>query len=107
MGFQKQAEEFFVAYDQYCRNDESIYKSASTAVKYAHDDKYDQAIEQLREFAKKDDYQYWILVFIELDPMIKKLRTHPEYVTVIKEIEDRFWLNQEKLRKSLEEKNLL
>ena len=107
MGLEKQAEELFSSYAEYCEKDESIYKSASTAVKYIHEGKYDAAIEQLKIFATQDNYQYWILLFIEEDPVMKPLKSHPEYEAVIRKIRERFWENQAILKKSLEEKGLI
>jgi len=107
MGHEAKARDLFNSYDAYCEKDQSIYKSASLAVKYAREHKYDQAIEQLQEFAEKDHYQYWILLFLEKDPIMKPLKSHPEYDQVIQRIEDQFWNNQAKLKASLEEKGLL
>ena len=107
MGLDEQASEFFDAYAEYCEKDESIYKSASMAVKHVHDGEFDLAIEQLKVFAAEDNYQYWILLFMEIDPVLKPLHSHPEFEETIQKIKDRFWENQTKLRKSLEEKGLL
>jgi TolB-like protein/AraC-like DNA-binding protein/Tfp pilus assembly protein PilF len=60
MGFDEKAQEFYDSYAAYCENDESVYKSASLAVKYAHAKQFDKAIEQLKVFASQDNYQYWI-----------------------------------------------
>jgi TolB-like protein/AraC-like DNA-binding protein len=106
-GLDVQAAKFFKAYGVYCENDQSIYKSASTAVKYAYEGKIDQAIEQLKIFATQNDYQYWILLFMEIDPIMKPLKSHPEFDGIMKKIKDRFWENQKKLRTSLEEQGLI
>ncbi len=106
-GLDAQAAKFFDAYADYCENDESIYKSASTAVKYANEGENDKAIEQLKVFASQDNFQYWILLFLEIDPLLKPLKSHPEYEETIQKIKDRFWKNQGKLRTSLEEKGLI
>ena len=107
MGLNEEAADFFKAYADYCEKDESIYKSASMALKYAHEGKIQQGIEQLKIFASQDHYQYWILLFLEMDPLIKPLKSHPEYKETIQKIKDRFWENQAKLRKSLEEQGLI
>ena len=107
MGLDEQAADFFNTYAEYCESDESIYKSASMAIKYVHEGKKDKAIEQLKIFATQDNYQYWILLFMEMDPLIKPLKSHPEYEGIIKKINDKFWKNQAKLRMSLEEKGLI
>ena len=106
-GWKNRPRNLFSSYAGYCERDQSIYKSASTAVKYIHERKYDAAIEQLKIFATQDNYQYWILLFIEEDPIMKPLKTHPEYKAVIRKIRERFWENQAVLKKSLEEKGLI
>jgi TolB-like protein/Tfp pilus assembly protein PilF len=107
MGLHEQAAEFFKSYAGYCEKDESIYKSASMALKYAHEGKVDQGIEQLKIFALQDHYQYWVLLFIEMDPLIKPLKKHPEYEGTMRRIKKRFWENQADLRETLEKKGLL
>ena len=107
MGLNVQATDFYSAYSKYCENDQSIYQSASLASKYVHEGKYDLAIKQLKIFASKNNYQYWILLFIEKDPLMKLLKNHPEFDETIQKIEDRFWENQTQLKKSLEDKGLI
>ena len=107
MGLHNSAKEFYKAYAEYCENDQSIYQSASLAMKYLHDKKPNLAIEQLKLFATKNNYQYWLLLFIEEDPIMKSLKSHPEYDEVIRKIKDRFWENHNQLKKSLIDRNLL
>ena len=107
MGLKEQAANFFKEYTEYCEEDESIYKSASMAQKYAYEGKIDEGIEQLNVFATQDNYQYWILLFLEKDPLNKQLKRHPEYKTTVQKIKDRFWENHAKLKKTLEENDLI
>lgn len=107
MGLQDKAKDFYKAYAEYCKNDQSIYQPASLAMKYLHEGNHNRAIEQLKLFATKNNYQYWILLFIEEDPLMKTLKSHPEYDEVIQKIKDRFWENHKQLEKSLKDKNLL
>ena len=106
-GLKAQASKFFNAYAEYCEKDQSIYKSASMAAKYAYEGKTDKAIDQLKLFATQDNYQYWILIFIKMDPVYKQLKNNPEFNEVMQKIEDQFWDSQHKLKKSLEEKGLI
>tara|TARA_R110002050_G_scaffold56512_3_gene127183 strand:+ start:140928 stop:142988 length:2061 start_codon:yes stop_codon:yes gene_type:complete len=107
MGLQEEASEFFTSYAQYCEKDESIYKSVSIAALYAHQGKFDKAIEQLKVFTSKSNYQYWILIFMDTDPVFKPLKKHPEFDEIMQKIEDRFWDSQHHLKKLLEEKGLI
>ena len=106
-GFNEKALEFFKAFNKYCENEQSIYKPASLATKYIHEGKFDLAIDQYQLFATKNNYQYWVLLFLEEDPLVKSLSTHPKYDEVIQKIKDRFWENHNQLKKSLKEKNLI
>jgi len=106
-GLNAQATNFLNAYADYCETDQSIYKSASMAVKYCFEEKYDKAIEQFNVFSTQDNYQYWILLFMEKDPLLKPLKSHPEFNEIIGKIEDRFWEKQNNLKKLLENKRLI
>ena len=106
-GHKDEAGAFFDSFAAYVSNDESIYKDASQAGIYAHEGKYDLAIESLNKFALQDNFQYWVVLFLEMDPVFKKLEGHPEYPSTLKKIKDRFWQNHNRLRKSLEEEELI
>ena len=107
MGMQDKAESYYKAYAEYCENDQSIYQPVSLAMKYLHEENPNLAIEQLKLFATKNNYQYWILLFLEEDPLMKTLKSHPEYDEIIQKIKDRFWENHTTLKKSLKEKELI
>jgi hypothetical protein len=106
-GMDGQATKFFDAYAEYCEKDQSIYKSASMAVKFAYEGKNDKAIEQLKVFSTQDNYQYWILLFMKSDPILKPLKNHPEFNRIMQKIEDRFWEKQDNLKNMLENKGLI
>jgi TolB-like protein/AraC-like DNA-binding protein len=107
IGLDKQAADFYSAFTEYCENDQSIYQPASLATKYVHEKKYDLAIEQLNIFATKNNYQYWILLFLDKDPLMEPLKTHPEFDVILQKIKNRFWENQSELKASLEDKGLI
>lgn len=106
-GLAVQAEKFFKDYADYCEKDESIYKSSSLAMKYSYEGEYEKAIEQLKVFSTRDNYQYWVLLFQAIDPLMEPLKSHPDYDAVIKKIADRFWEKQVKLKGTLENKGLI
>lgn len=107
MGFQEEADQFMASYTEYCENDKSIYQPASMAVKYAYEGKTNEAIEKLEAFAAKNHFQYWIVLFMGLDPNLEKLEGHPQYQNAMKKIENRFWENHNRLEETLQEKGLL
>ncbi|AHW60883.1 TolB amino-terminal domain-containing protein [Draconibacterium orientale] len=107
MGLKEQAANFFDNYVEYCEKDQSIYKSASMAVMYAYKGEYEKAVEQLKIFSTQDNYQYWILLFQDMDPILKPLEANPEYRKTIQKINDRFWKKHATIEKVLAEKGLL
>jgi len=106
MGSDAEAEQLLSDFIAYCENDQSPYKSVNLVWKYAYEGKINEAIEQLKIFSEVENYPYWFLL-MEDDPMIKRLKSHPEFEPIIQKIKDRFWENQTKLRKSLEAKELI
>lgn len=107
MGFTEQAKTFYEAYAVYCKKDQSIYKSASLASKYVHEKQYDKAIEQLKIFSTQSDFQYWIVLFLDKDPLMKPLLKNPEFQKTLEQINSQFWENHQQIRASLEVKDLL
>ena len=107
LGFEAAAARRFASYSTYCEQDQSIYKDASLAVKFAYEGDLDLAIEHLKAFSTQDHFQYWILLFMPLEPALEPLKAHSEYKTVMQTIENRFWNNHDKLQETLEEKGLL
>ncbi len=106
-GLDSVAAQLFESYAAYCERDESIYKSASLAGKHAQEGDLEAGIEQLKLFANQRNFQYWIVLFFEMDPLIEPLKSHPEFDQVMDLIESRFWEDHEELRKTLEGKRLL
>jgi TolB-like protein/class 3 adenylate cyclase/Tfp pilus assembly protein PilF len=106
MGLNAEAEKLFNDYTEFCDVDQSAYKSVSLAWKYAYKGKNNEAIEQLRIFSEVENYPYWFLLMKD-EPLFKQLKSHPEFERIMQKINDRFWKNQAKLRKSLEAKNLI
>jgi len=106
MGLLTEAERIFSEYSEYCEEDQSIYRSFNMAVKYAYEGKFDLSMEQLRIFSEVDNYQYWFLLF-ENEPLLKPLKSHPEFEPIMQKIKDRFWENHARFQKSLEEGGLI
>lgn len=107
MGDVEQAKVYYDKYVDFCKNDGSIYKSASLAIQHLYDGDKDEAIEQLKVFATQNNFQYWIVLFIDKDPLMKKLQSHPEYKQTIQKISDRFWENHSQIKKTLNDSKLL
>lgn len=106
MGLDAEAEKLFNDFSEYCEADKSSYRSINLVWKYAYMGEIDEAIAQLRIFSEAENYMYWFLL-IEDEPLIKPLKSHPDFDAIMQKIKDRFWENQAKLKTSLEEKGLI
>jgi tetratricopeptide (TPR) repeat protein len=106
MGLDKEAGKLFNDFSEYCERDQSIYRSVNLVWKYAYEGEVNEAIKQLRVFSETENYLYWFLL-IEDEPLIKPLKTHPEFAGIMQKIKDRFWENQTELKMSLDEEGLL
>ncbi|SDQ75111.1 helix-turn-helix domain-containing protein [Flagellimonas zhangzhouensis] len=107
MGFQEEADQLIASYEEYCKNDQSIYQPASMAVLYAYEGKYAEAIEEYEKFSTKNHFQYWMILFMDMDPALDSLKSYPGYDEAMQKIEERFWENHNLLKATLEEKGLL
>jgi TolB-like protein/AraC-like DNA-binding protein len=106
MGKPELAKEQFDAYAKYCESDSSIYQPASLAVKYLYEGNKDKAIEQFQRFSVNREFQYWMVLFMEEDPLFKTLSDHPKYDATLQKIKDQFWGNHAEVKKMLEESSL-
>lgn len=97
---------FIEDYRQYLETDQTVYKDIGLCVYYQYKGESAKAIEHLRRFAKQDNIQYWPILFMDNDQFIH-MYDLPECRELMKEIEQRFWANHEKLKLTLEEKGLL
>ncbi|REE83129.1 TolB-like protein [Lutibacter oceani] len=107
MGEKAKSEELFNSYFEFATNDESIYKHLSLAVYYAYKNDQNKAIEHLKLFAKEDNFQYWVLLFLKLEPLVDTIKDLPEFKEIYNTLETNFWNHHKNIRKSLEEKGLL
>ncbi|MCK5337889.1 MAG: hypothetical protein KAJ50_03720 [Bacteroidales bacterium] len=107
MGLKEESEKYFANYKNYADNDKSIYKDLSLAAYYSFHGNTDAAIEHLRLFSQQDNYFYWMVIFIEMDPLFDNIKDHPEFRKILDDIEIKFWNYHEQIKASLEEKELL
>ena len=107
IGQKEEAEKLFANFKKYAENDQSIYKHINLAMYYSLKKKQKLAIEHQRLFSQQDNYHFWILVFIEIDPLIYNIKNFPEFEKVFSEIETKFWKKHKQMKTSLETKGLI
>jgi TolB-like protein/AraC-like DNA-binding protein len=106
MGFKEKSQELLKKYKQFADEDKSIYKPLYEAMYFARLNDKQKAIENLKLFAERDNFQYWILL-LDSEPLVDGIKDDPQYKAVMKEIESKFWARKEKIREHLEEEGLL
>jgi hypothetical protein len=107
MGYMERSSALFKEYKSYADNDNSIYKPLSLAVFNAYHGEIETALEQLDLFAQQTSYQYLIIPFLSIDPLVDNIMELPEFYEIIGEMESRFLQKRKQIQKKLEKKGLL
>ena len=107
MGYIEDSKKFFSEYKTYADGSSSIYKNVELAMYYSYHNQTEKALEHLKLFSEEEDYHYWILLFLEIDPLMDNIKDYPEFKEVFNKLETKFWKNHKKIKKSLEDQKLI
>ena len=107
MGRAEEAEKHLAVYKAFAENDKSIYRDLMLSSYYAYMGDVDQGIAYLKKFSEQRDYFYWLVMFLEDDPIMKSLSSHPDFKPTLQKIESQFWESHKETRKMLEEEGLI
>ena len=107
IGMKAESDALFNTYLGYAENDRSIYKDLSIAMYHSYKGDTQKALEHLKLFSQQDNYHYWTILFLEIDPLVDTLKELPEFQQLMDAIEKKFWEMHEKIKGSLEGKKLL
>ena len=61
----------------------------------------------MKLFSQRDNYFFWIIIFLEMDPLTDNIKDIPEFKKIMKDIKDKFWNKHKQIKASLEEKELI
>ena len=106
-GRQTESDSLLNKYFEFARQDESIYKNLNFTAYYSYIGELEKSIDYFRKFSNETRYNYLVIPFIKIDPLLENLREHPDYNKVLKKLEDGFLAYHEAVRKNLENKGLL
>ena len=67
----------------------------------------EKAFADLRIFNKKTKIPAWLVTLIKVDPLFDSLRNEPEFQKIVRDIEAKYQAEHERVRKWLEENNML
>ncbi|OOG74349.1 helix-turn-helix domain-containing protein [Algoriphagus sp. A40] len=106
VGKAEQGKKFIQSYRDYLDGDQTVYKNLGLAVYNAHHGDFDRALEHLRLFAKEDNIQFWVILFLIDDPAMDEFKKNPEFQKIWAGVEKKFWDNNRKIREQLEEEGV-
>lgn len=107
LGKKEEAQKYYKTYREYVENDESIYYDLSLCGYYAAIGDVENGIKHLEAFTTQRDYFYWLVLFLEKDPILNQLASHPDFDETIKKISENFWDQHQEIRKVLEEAEVI
>jgi tetratricopeptide (TPR) repeat protein len=107
LGRKEKALAFYVSYLEYAENDQSIYQELGLSGYYATAGNIEKAMDHFKAFSEKEKYQYWIVLFLEKDPITSLMKDHPDFKSTLKKINDKFWNEHEQIRAMLEKEGML
>lgn len=107
MGRKEEAKHFFDDYINYVKNDNSIYKHLNLAVYYSYTDDTEKAIENLKLFSTEDNFYYWIVLFLKIEPLFDNIKDNEQVIEILKEIEVKFSKRHNRIKSALEAEGLI
>lgn len=94
-------------YWEFAQNNESIYKDLILSGYYAKTGNTEKGIEHLMAFSEQENYQYWFVLFLEEDPIMRLLSGHPDFKPTIDKINNKFWGEHEEIREVLRAEGII
>ncbi|MEP4534114.1 MAG: helix-turn-helix domain-containing protein [Cyclobacteriaceae bacterium] len=102
LGREDEAEKYIASYLAYAEEDASIYHDLIYAAYYATVGDVDSGVEHLKAFSHEAGYQYWLVMFLDSDPILQNLSSHPDFQPTVNVIKDKFWKKHKQIRQMLE-----
>lgn len=107
VGLKNESDSLFNKYRMYAEDDKSIYRNLSMAVYHSFYGNTDKALHYLELFSHEDNFHYWTILFLRIDPLIDKVKDNPEFISLLEKIEHKFWDYHNELKASLSGKGLI
>lgn len=107
MGLNDEASKLFEQYKSYIDQSKSIYKHLGLSAYYSAKGEVQKSLTHLEIFSQYDNYHYWIVLFMRIDPLVENFQDVPLFNEIMKKIEKKFWKRHKRIKTTLEEKNLI
>ncbi|MGC4022335.1 MAG: helix-turn-helix domain-containing protein [Cyclobacteriaceae bacterium] len=106
-GFIEKSKELVEGYKAFIDTDKSIYHNLGLSGYYAYLGDSKKSAEYMKLFSKEDNVQFWIIAFLESDPIMESVKNNPEFKKYFDESKSRFWKSHDALKKILDANELL
>ncbi|MEP1032672.1 helix-turn-helix domain-containing protein [Ekhidna sp.] len=107
LGRKEEADGYYQKFLTYAENDPTIYHDLNMCSYFAAKGEVETAMEYFKSFTDKSDYFYWLILFLDKDPIILKLSDHDDFNQTLKTITENFWIQHMEMRKLLEEEGVI
>ncbi len=107
LGKQDEAKVFMDNYENFVKDDPSIYRPLNRCMLFAAQGQNKEALLELNLFSEQTNFNYWVLLFTPLDPIMENLKKTKEFNSSFKKLERNFTAFHNEVKKSLNEKGLL
>ncbi len=107
LGRKEDADELYNKFLIHAENDKTIYKSLNLCAYYAARGEVEKGMEHMKVFSNEQGYFYWLVLFLDKDPIIVRLSNHPDFKETINRINDNFWRKHKELRETLSKQKLI
>jgi TolB-like protein/AraC-like DNA-binding protein/Tfp pilus assembly protein PilF len=106
VGMEQKGKEFIESCRDFFENNETIYRELALGMYNFNIGETAKGMEYLRTFSKEDNIQFWIILFLTMDPILDDIKHLPEFKKIMDEIESRFWRNNQKIQEKLKEEGI-
>jgi TolB-like protein len=114
-GYKKEAEYYFNEQIKYCNSmielkrpwGQKLYTYYDLAGVYAIKGEKNKAYENLRIFNQIQRVPFWMSMLMKTDPLLNNIRNEPEFQQIARDVEAKYQAEHERVRKWLEENNML
>lgn len=107
LGKKEEAKKYFDSFLNYAEQDHSLYRNLSLSAYYAYHGEMEKALNYMKLFTEETDFQYWILLFYNIDPLVDTISQLPEFKALFEKITSTFWDLHNEIESSLEKQGLI
>ena len=107
LGRKEEAQKYYDSFMEFARNDESMYRNLSMGAYYAVMGDVEQGMDYVKKMTSEKNYIFWLVLFLDDDPILSELSGHPDYQNTIDTIKSNFWKEHDEMRETLEAEGVI